>query len=454
MLLFFRCTTNYYAKKFISTGNIRFATPSEWIKAYKNGSDGRGDLLEGTFLATNNSLKKELINLKEIEVVNKGNLHYLRRYSSLGLRAFCLYGLKMSDLTVKCRAANKKKANSGKIDKEYFCSFFPEVTKESYDLLPENDKPVVIMITNPKLFLDRVISCLVSIGFDIKEILFDNVRYVDKNVQHQIFCTPPFELFYKDNSFNNQNEFRIIINSQSGKALNILNKNNGIINVGKLDDIAQVYDYYFDDLDMIVCEDRMEFKLPKSQTYTLTNPIEMMWLVHQRLRDEMPNSTKEKDDEDVDWFLKQLKTQHGITFNWKTLQFYNSNNEMIFDASDVTNTLCDHADYFVKEKEYDNAIDSYQRALHLKPYDENIIIKLVELNINLGNYQASIDVLSNWLESNEKNGKMLYYRSMSYYHLSNYDKSLIDINNALSIEPNNDKYLLLKNEIKAKIVEE
>ena len=51
LLLFFRCTTQEYVKKFIGFGNLRFGTPNEWINAAKTYNFGRGDVLEGSCIA-------------------------------------------------------------------------------------------------------------------------------------------------------------------------------------------------------------------------------------------------------------------------------------------------------------------------------------------------------------------------------------------------------------------
>ncbi|KGE17261.1 hypothetical protein [Paenibacillus wynnii] len=44
----FRCTTQKYAETFYKKGEIKFGTPSSWVKYAFEKGEGRGDKFEGT----------------------------------------------------------------------------------------------------------------------------------------------------------------------------------------------------------------------------------------------------------------------------------------------------------------------------------------------------------------------------------------------------------------------
>lgn len=396
LLLFFRCTTLDYAQKFVDYGNIRFGTPEEWIVADKEKYFGRGDALEGTCLAiSKHGIEKELPNF-EFVVKESENFIFYQRKEVLKLRAFCLFGLSDINFTKKSRANNKKISPSGEISNSYFHSFFPEVKMENYEELPPNQKPVVIFIKKPNLFLKRIKDSLINFGFQSDEIIINPIQYINKYTPHIINVPTPYELFFKDLNYRHQSEFRIIINSCNKKVLNNFSRHNGIINVGNLSDIAEIYDFYFDDMKMIFHDNILEFSLPKANSYTLTNPVEMMCLIHQALRDEMPgeDATWEKNKIFIDDLLKQLKEKNEITFDWNNLKFYNQKGEVIFDASDVIDIICSHVDCFLDQREYQKAIDSCKLAINLLPNSQKGHLKLEEVYSFLRQHNIKIDTFS------------------------------------------------------------
>lgn len=405
---FFRCTTLEYAEKFLTSGNLRFGTANEWIKEALINEEGRGDLLEGSYIATNDNLVAKIHSTnKNIKVHEKNNLFFIQRTKVLKLRAYCLYGLSELNFTKSCRATNKMKVPAGEISKDYFCTFFPNINQQEYDNLEKNKKPVVLLIKNTKLFMERLIACLNSIGIKSDEILSGPITYIDKCIPHFLNVPAPLELFYKHLKFKNQSEFRIVINTKNKKAIKTLEKKDGILNIGNLRDIAEIYDYYFEDLKMLINNGIIEYSLPRGISYTLTNPIEMMCLVHQALRDEMPGDKTWADNEaTIKDLLCQLEKKE-IYFNWDKLYFYNKNGENIFDASDVIDVHCQHAQYFISEKEFNKAIESYKIALRLKPNSMNLLKKLVELYLKIKDYDSAIKLTSYLVKINPENIDLL-----------------------------------------------
>ena len=80
----------------------------------------------------------------------------------------------------------------------------------------------------------------------------------------------PAELLIKDKSFEEQSEIRIIINSNSPKYLKYMQEHNNTIAVGSLEDITDIYNYYFDDLSIEKYGNKgLMFSLPESKTYQI-----------------------------------------------------------------------------------------------------------------------------------------------------------------------------------------
>lgn len=187
-LMFFRCTTQEFAERFIETGNIRFGTPKEWIDYYKKNGSGRGDLLEGCFASASDVKQNEYqfyrtvrSNVKIIpDRANKRN-HFQSR-DTLMLRTFCLFGLNKELFTQSLEGEDRNLYPTGCIPKRYFSDFFDfsdEIQKD-YDNLSPDRKPVLLIINNPRLFLDRLIKKLLKIGFYEIEILIQPVEYIKK----------------------------------------------------------------------------------------------------------------------------------------------------------------------------------------------------------------------------------------------------------------------------------
>lgn len=396
LLLLFRCTTLEYAQKFIDTGNIRFGTPDEWIKAAQNTNFGRGDFLEGSCCAISKCGIKEVNPSPEFVVKEDKGFIFYQKKDVLNLRTFCLFGLSEFNFTKQARATDKKMVPSAEIDNSYFHSFFPNIEIKEYEQLEPQKKPAVIIINKPDVFIKRLRDKLISIGFNPEEIIIRLVQYINKYIPHNIKAPHPYELFFKDLSYKDQSEFRIVINCKKSEAVDNLIKQNGIINIGNLSDIAQVYDYYFDDLKMIFHDNILEFSLPKGHSYTLTNPFEMMCLIRQALSDEMPcEDSWENNKRFIDDRLKELQEKHSIYFDWATLKFHKKGGEIIFDASDSIDNICRHVDTFIAQGEFQKAVNSCKLAIHLMPSSNKGHKKLEELYSYCKTHNIKIKLLNN-----------------------------------------------------------
>lgn len=249
-LSLFKCTKRDYAEQFCH-GQLYFGTPRNWIDFENKGNIGQGDLLEGVFLACdikdNSDIIKELKTNSEIENFEQNGICYFRRKSVLDLRCFCLYGLHDNSFT-KIIDSNGRAHYKTAITKEYFSDFSNCKNRDHYKEINYNDQPVVVLISNPKLFFERIVAFLHTLDINDDDFIIAPVTYMNKKRFHFARVKTPYELLNKDIRFEHQSEVRIIINSKCEKYKKYMSEHNNKIDVGSLEDITSIYDYYFDDM--------------------------------------------------------------------------------------------------------------------------------------------------------------------------------------------------------------
>lgn len=271
--MLFRCTSLLYAKKFLETGNIRFGLPQEWIDEYRINGDGRGDLLEGCYCCMtdfNLTAAKYYQSLRQnVETFRdkRNNYLYFRSKDVLNMRTFCLFGLDKKDFQRSTLIAEKEEFPTCIVPKKYF-EDFSRISKDVYDKLSPEEKPVLLMIHSPKKFHERLRKFMRSWGINDNEWLIKPVSYFEKNAHFVMGSNVPSELFLKDSSFEYQKEVRAVIFTKRQAVLNKMERCNGIIDIGCMKDIASIQEYYFDDMVMkLIGNNRM--------IYTLPHPIEI-----------------------------------------------------------------------------------------------------------------------------------------------------------------------------------
>lgn len=250
-ILLFRCTRRKYAESFLK-GKIFFNQPKNWIQIEKNGNKGQGDVLEGTFLSANENDKSNFIEkLKEnknLTYFYENGFIYFRRKTVENLYSICFYGLKDNSFTEKNIDEDGKVHYISRVGNSYFTDFSDNVTESNYSSISDSEKPVVLFINNPHKFFAKIRESLKKIGLKEEEIIISPVEYIDKKVVSISAIPYPKELLLKDNHYSKQSEIRIIINSQNEKFVKYMKDNNNTIDIGNIEDITEIYDYYFKDL--------------------------------------------------------------------------------------------------------------------------------------------------------------------------------------------------------------
>jgi hypothetical protein len=250
-MMVFRCTTQKYAENFLNNGEIKFSTPSSWVKYAFEKGEGRGDKLEGT-MATFHVLDIERgveLNQKyekytDLLRVPIGKHVYLKSSRDMELPCFCFYILKQS--MFDCPEEEGKHRLTTMIPDSYFKDFMDNLDPEEVEKLDEKDRPSVIFIHDYKEFEKRIISSLMALGLEREEIIVSRVSYFDFDKYGEYgWCDfgqrMPNELTIKHTRFENQSEARIIINTDNKKVKQILERP---IEIGSLKDIATVSNTY------------------------------------------------------------------------------------------------------------------------------------------------------------------------------------------------------------------
>ena len=271
-LMLFRCTRRDRAIQ-LQQGDLYFGSPQQWIDIEKKGNKGQGDVLEGTFMSAeisdNSSIIRALKINPTIEFFNHRGFVYFRRYSILNIRCLCLYGLHNTAFSKEIKPDGRACYRT-KIKKSYFSDFTEYKNREEYKRADYAEQPAVVLINNPYEFFERIRSFLLTLGVKENEIIISPVEYINKYTPMLVNTQPPKELLLKDEAFAEQSEVRIIINSTSSKYLEYMKEHNNTISIGSLADITDIYDYYFDDMEIErIGNKRAMISLPQSKAYQI-----------------------------------------------------------------------------------------------------------------------------------------------------------------------------------------
>ena len=241
-----------YIKKMYDDGEMRFYCPKKWIEQEKTYGKGQGDLFEGCFAKDcgdddrEKSFRKKYG--KNLIVNQKDGYKYYQLNSTISCPVFCLYS--MTDDILKHNNDIDEAGYGGayvEVSGDYFKDFAKNMKKEEWDSLPDEEKPVLLIVfgeDNVKQFYTRVRQALrKEHGLCDSNIHIDQVEYGYSRSDGKSFISsrnhPPLELFYKGSEFDYQHEARIVINSKNHK-IDDYQKDYIDVHIGSLHDIAQV----------------------------------------------------------------------------------------------------------------------------------------------------------------------------------------------------------------------
>lgn len=365
---FLKCLNRNYADAFLKEGAMRFAYPSEW----KPDGTSRGDDLEGVYASMKpfssecdrflKGMRKDVYRIKA-----KGTYFY-KSNDVMSCRAYCVYGLNDNNMHLNDkRSQDHHFHQAGEVSKEYFHRLFPQWTKEEYQLLDNEEKPVVLMI-NPVVFYDRVKKTMLDLGVRENEILFKPVTYFD-------YFDKPFytkkcieELFTKHSDYEEQSEVRIVVKTRRKEVKELFDKNNGIIKLGPIDSsVATMSDLYFEDMLVEIRGNELLYSLATPKVENIS--AEMLILaIFQALADELPQAPMdiESIEEEISKYTNYLEKNfdahydpvtHDIEYNGVV---YNFSNKSIL-------CLMDHYYTYLKDNDLTHVKVTIDKIHHFFP---------------------------------------------------------------------------------------
>ena len=289
-LLMLKCLEHKYAKAFIDTGAMKFATPSSW----KPDGTTRGDVLEGVYASQRRRDKEQDRFLKSLRkapyTIRQNGFIFYKSRPIVEFRAYSLYGLNSENMHMQTfRSQDHRFHKVGCVKKEFFQKLYPGITKESIDAMGD-ERPAVMIIT-PDKFCERVASKLIEMGLRKEEILIGPVFYTNNFRKPFIIFNEPEELFSKDISYSEQSEIRIAVDTRREEVRELFEKTNGIIEIGPIDEsIATLSEFYFDDMIVEERDNKLLFNLARPQHYDYIDDVSLIVILQQALSDEMPEA--------------------------------------------------------------------------------------------------------------------------------------------------------------------
>ena len=223
----FKMMERKWIEKLYSHGELRFSAPEKWVQCEKENGRGQGDKYEGVFaidvIGEDREEEFRKRYKKNLLVTEEGGKKFYQLRKTLGWPTYCFYSLADQHFCCESEINNAGVYNfRTEITGYYFQDFARGRTAEEINLLPEDERPALLVILgydNIRLFVNKVRKALFKkYGITNSEFLFDQVVYdysreCDKSYT-SIREYPPKELFYKGKEFEYQREGRFVINSK------------------------------------------------------------------------------------------------------------------------------------------------------------------------------------------------------------------------------------------------
>ncbi|EOU2050679.1 MAG: hypothetical protein E6610_07500 [Clostridium perfringens] len=341
-LLLFRCTEKKYADTFCKYGSMKFNTPKYWIELEEKEGKGRGDSLEGVYLANNFLNIEELLQLRRLRnnVYTKtiNGIVYNWDKDVFNLPCYCLFGLN-NTMFHECKIDERGvKHYPSRIIKKYFEDFCNNTTKESVEQLSDEEKPTLVIINNPHEFFERIRKYFFSIGVKEDELIISPVQYINKDKSFCFNGVFPYELLLKDESFSYQSEVRIILNTKNKNILKVLSDSNNIINIGNLEDITEIKEFYYDDMILEIQGNKLLYSLPKPETYIADElPIEeILGIMYGIISGISPKECYGDKEKTLNSLEEILIKKHNVTkLDWDNMKCWINDEEYSLNNSQI-----------------------------------------------------------------------------------------------------------------------
>ena len=359
-----------------------------------------------------------------------------------------MYGLR-DDSFLREVSSDGRAHYKTRITQKYFSSFTDYKTREEYEKADPQQQPVVVFIKNPHAFFTRIREFLFSLGVKEEEIIISPVEYLDRYTRMVAAVPPPMELLLKDKAFEEQSEVRIIINSTSTQYLKYMQEHNNTLAVGSLEDITEIYNYYFDDMSIERYGSKgMLFSLPESKTLKIEDMsfFELEDLLFNILRGTVEMTGIPKEWTTWEEKLKPLAdlfySKYGVI-----LHVDENRNVSLFNMSqELLNQSRERYEHLEKRAQFEKHIESLltgrkkdeAREECLKALEDEQISGVASYYLGIvylvqSQYQEARDAFQKSFLSDYKRIESLDGVASSYFRCGEYEKA-IDTYNAMQDE--------------------
>ena len=436
--MLFRCTSREFAED-LCNGKLYLSTPRVWVEKEMENGKGQGDSIEGVFYGTNvvegNPILKSFEKNPDIEVFKHEGYTFLRRMSVLDMRCACFYGLHDKDFR-KIIDSDGKAHFKRVIPVSYFTDFSQNIMKEDYNNLPSKSQPVVVIIDKPHIFFEKVRSALHRIGVEDRDIIISPVEYIEMHKHHYSALEFPKELLLKDVFFERQSEVRIIVSSKNKAFHDYLKKHNNKIEIGSLDGITSILDYYFHDLEIEKDKNRISYTLPKSEVKSF---MEMNFSELLETLRNIYNGYYGLSNEEEEEAIEQLK---DVVLQKYNTHLYISGHEIIMDRVpeeyvEEFNNLASiytsiqkfnvNINSFIKENKIDEAIELCKNSKANRELFIEANYRLVHIYKDNNLYKEMLQQIEFCVNEGIKEIEVLDIRWCYYYDIGEYELAIADL---------------------------
>ncbi|MDR0789778.1 MAG: tetratricopeptide repeat protein [Bacteroidales bacterium] len=163
-------------------------------------------------------------------------------------------------------------------------------------------------------------------------------------------------------------------------------------------------------------------------------------------------------NETKDWnkMVEQAADCQKEAPSWEWLDYYlglayfnlgnyvNTLNEMtdfISQIDTVSAAFMIRANAYVKEKDFNAALQDYNHVLKLKPSDVNALIELANLSLAQGDNDGYVANLTEVLKVEPTNAEVLTNRGSAYAKSSKFEEAVADFAAAIAVKPTADLYI-------------
>lgn len=327
-----KVTPSVFGSSFVDEGVIHFSKPSVWRDEEKCGGN-QYDPLEGAVLRTNNDYEVEnIVSTNKQYLIKKQGDSTLIIDNDSKVFGCCFYTINQSDFKGPIKTNYETIQYGHTVNKEYFKKLYPNITKEEHERLPLEKRLSTILIFDFWKLCSLIKEKLIENGCEESAIHMSTVLYSNKKCSFFVNTHHPDEYFVKDDTFREQKEFRIIINSKNQDFNKWFEENEFNLKIGDISNLCSKQGFYFGDLEMAVENNKLLFQLSDPIISDVKNESfnQIIAILCQVKANGLPQGKLSEEETNIiiSSLEKILLEKHGVIYDRDMNALYNLTEEM------------------------------------------------------------------------------------------------------------------------------